>query len=117
MLDLTIGGTQDSGEAIQGANLRSVWWVSPAQYGDAHYAVMPERIAEICIVAGCPENGTVLDPFNGAGTTGLVATRLQRNYIGIELNPEYVTMAETRIRQDAPLFNSAPTQNEELNQS
>jgi DNA modification methylase len=91
----------------QGANLRSVWWVSPAQYGEEHYAVMPDRIAEICIVAGCPEDGTVLDPFNGAGTTGLVATRLGRNYIGIELNPDYIAMARNRIEQDAPLFNIA----------
>jgi DNA modification methylase len=90
-----------------GANLRSVWWVSPAQYGEEHYAVMPDRIAEICIVAGCPEGGTVLDPFSGAGTTGLVATRLGRNYIGIELNPSYIEMANNRIVQDAPLFNQA----------
>lgn len=97
---------EEKGDTPTDANLRSVWWVAPAQYGDSHYAVMPDRIAEICIRAGSREGDTVLDPFNGAGTTGLVATRLNRNYIGIELNPEYVEMAKRRIVQDAPLFNS-----------
>jgi DNA modification methylase len=87
-----------------GANLRSVWWVSPAQYREGHYAVMPDTIAEICITAGCPAGGTVLDPFGGAGTTGLVADRLGRNAILIELNPEYAAMAKRRITNDAPLF-------------
>lgn len=87
-----------------GANLRSVWWISPAQYREGHYAVMPDALAEICIAAGCPADGTVLDPFGGAGTTGLVADRMQRNAILIELNPEYAAMAERRIRGDAPLF-------------
>lgn len=87
-----------------GANLRSVWWISPAQYSDGHFAVMPDTLAEICMVAGCPKGGTVLDPFGGAGTTGLVADRLGRNAILIELNPEYADMAEQRIRGDAPLF-------------
>jgi len=91
-------------QIYDGANLRSVWWISPAQYREGHYAVMPDGLAEICIVAGCPVGGTVLDPFGGAGTTGLVADRLQRNAILIELNPEYATMAERRIRGDAPLF-------------
>jgi len=91
-------------QMANGANLRSVWWVSPAQYREGHYAVMPDTIAEICITAGCPAGGTVLDPFGGAGTTGLVADRLGRNAILIELNPEYAEMAERRIRNDAPLF-------------
>lgn len=87
-----------------GANLRSVWWISPAQYREGHYAVMPDTLAEICIVAGCPEGGTVLDPFGGAGTTGLVADRLQRDAILIELNPNYAAMARKRIQGDSPLF-------------
>lgn len=91
-------------QMANGANLRSVWWVSPAQYRDGHYAVMPDTLAEICIVAGCPKGGTVLDPFGGAGTTGLVADRLGRDAILIELNPEYAAMAERRIVGDAPLF-------------
>lgn len=91
-------------QRAQGANLRSVWWISPAQYGEGHYAVMPDALAEICIVAGCPPGGTVIDPFGGAGTVGLVADRLQRDAILIELNPEYAAMAERRIRGDAPMF-------------
>lgn len=88
----------------EGANLRSVWTIPPANYREGHYAVMPDALAEICIVAGCPVGGTVLDPFGGAGTTGLVADRLQRHAILVELNPEYAAMAERRIRGDAPLF-------------
>ena len=91
-------------QIASGSNLRSVWWISPAQYREGHYAVMPDKLAEICIVAGCPIGGTVLDPFGGAGTTGLVADRLRRNAILIELNPDYAAMAERRIRGDAGLF-------------
>jgi len=87
-----------------GANLRSVWWISPAQYREGHYAVMPNALAEICITAGCPIGGTVLDPFGGAGTTGLVADRLQRSAILIELNSEYANMARARVTADGPLF-------------
>ena len=87
-----------------GANLRSVWWIAPAQFREAHYAVMPDLMAEICILAGCPVDGTILDPFAGAGTSGLVADRHQRHAILIELNPEYAAMAERRIHDDAPLF-------------
>lgn len=93
-----------SDQLAGGANLRSVWWISPAQYRDGHYAVMPDMLAEICITAGCPEGGTVLDPFGGAGTTALVADRRGRNAILIELNPEYAAMAERRIHGDSPLF-------------
>ena len=91
-------------QRANGANLRSVWWIAPAQYREAHYAVMPSSLAEICIVASCPVGGTVLDPFGGAGTTGLVADRLQRNAILVELNPAYAEMARKRIAGDAPLF-------------
>jgi DNA modification methylase len=87
-----------------GANLRSVWWLSPAQYRDGHYAVMPDGLAELCIAAGCPEDGTVLDPFGGAGTTALVADRMHRDAILIELNPEYAEMAKRRITNESPLF-------------
>lgn len=87
-------------------NKRSVWTVTTQPYSEAHFATFPPKLVEPCILAGCPEGGTVLDPFNGAGTTGLVATRLHRNYIGIELNQEYIAMAERRITEDAPLFNT-----------
>lgn len=91
-------------QMAHGSNLRSVWWIAPAQYREGHYAVMPDMLAEICITAGCPAGGTVLDPFGGAGTTGLVADRLQRDAILIELNPEYADMARQRITKDSPLF-------------
>ena len=85
-------------------NRRNVWTVATKPYSEAHFAVYPPDLIEPCILAGCPEGGTVLDPFGGAGTTGLVADRLDRNAVLIELNPEYATMAERRIRGDAPMF-------------
>jgi len=78
-------------------NKRSVWTITTKPFKEAHFATFPEDLVVPMIKAGCPEGGTVLDPFFGAGTTGLVAKKLFRNYIGIELNPEYVTMAERRI--------------------
>lgn len=89
-------------------NRRSVWTITTQGYSEAHFATFPPEIPEICIKAGTKEGDTVLDPFSGAGTTGLVATRLNRNYIGIELNPAYVKMATDRIVNDAPLFNAEP---------
>lgn len=81
-------------------NKRSVWTVTTKPFKGAHFATFPPDLIEPCILAGCPVGGTVLDPFLGAGTTGLVAQRLGRNAIGIELNPEYAAMARERI--DAP---------------
>jgi DNA modification methylase len=85
-------------------NKRSVWTVATQPFTDAHFATFPPDLIEPCIKAGCPAGGTVLDPFGGAGTTGLVADRLGRNAILIELNPAYAAMAERRITNDAPLF-------------
>jgi DNA modification methylase len=85
-------------------NKRSVWTVATQPYSGAHFATMPPELAEQCIKAGCPEGGTVLDPFGGAGTTGLVADRLQRHALLVELNPAYIDIAERRITGDAPLF-------------
>lgn len=82
---------------------RSVWHVATQPFKGAHFATFPPDLVEPCILAGCPVGGTVLDPFGGAGTTGLVADRMQRNAILIELNPEYVAMAKRRIFADAPL--------------
>jgi DNA modification methylase len=79
--------------------------VNPKPYNEAHFATFPEKLVEPCILAGCPDGGTVLDPFCGSGTTGVVALRLSRKFIGIELNPEYAELAEKRINGDAPLFN------------
>jgi len=85
-------------------NKRSVWTVTTKAYNEAHFATFPPDLIEPCILAGCPEGGTVLDPFGGAGTTGLVADRHKRNAILIELNPEYAEMAKRRITNDSPLF-------------
>jgi DNA modification methylase len=85
-------------------NKRSVWEIATSPYPEAHFATFPPALVEPCILAGCPKDGTVLDPFGGAGTTGLVADRLQRNAILIELSPAYVAMAGKRIHDDAPLF-------------
>lgn len=85
-------------------NKRSVWTVATQSYSDAHFATFPPALVEPCILAGCPEGGAVLDPFGGAGTTGLVADRLRRNAVLIELNPGYADMARRRIQSDAPLF-------------
>jgi DNA modification methylase len=85
-------------------NKRSVWQVVTAPYSSAHFATFPPKLIEPCIKAGCPEKGWVLDPFFGAGTTGLVADRFGRNCVGIELNPEYVELAKKRIYDDCPMF-------------
>ena len=78
-------------------NKRDVWTVTTKPYREAHFATFPEDLIVPCIKAGCPEGGIVLDPFMGAGTTALVAHKLNRNYIGTELNPEYCQIAEKRI--------------------
>ena len=78
-------------------NRRSVWTVAPFKSPYAHFATFPERLIQPCILAGCPEGGVVLDPFMGTGTTAVVAKKLGRNYIGIELNPEYRDIANARI--------------------
>lgn len=78
-------------------NRRSVWTVTTKPFKGAHFATFPPDLIEPCILAGCPEGGTVLDPFFGAGTTGLVAKKLGREYVGIEMNPDYIKIAEERI--------------------
>jgi DNA modification methylase len=76
---------------------RSVWTVTPKPFSGAHFATFPPDLIRPCIKAGCPAGGTVLDPFFGAGTTGLVAAELNRDCIGIELNPEYAQIARERL--------------------
>jgi DNA modification methylase len=78
-------------------NRRSVWTVTTKPFKEAHFATFPPDLIEPCVLAGCPEGGTVLDPFFGAGTTGLVCQRTGRNAIGIELNPEYYDIAAKRL--------------------
>lgn len=78
-------------------NKRDVWTVSTNGFRGAHFAVFPEKLIEPCILAGSPLGGTVLDPFAGSGTTGVVAKRLWRDFIGCEINPDYAQMATERI--------------------
>lgn len=80
-----------------GRNKRCVWKIPTKPFKEAHFAVFPEALIEPMIKAGCPVGGVVLDPFIGSGTTGLVAKKLGRNYIGIELNPAYIKIAQNRI--------------------
>ena len=87
-----------------GRNLRDVWTIPTHAMPEAHFATFPPALVEPCIKAGCPKGGAVLDPFGGAGTVGLVADRLGRDAVLIELNPEYVEMARRRIYNDCPMF-------------
>lgn len=96
-------GLDDVGRGF-GRNRRSVWTVATQPFSEAHFATFPPALIEPCILAGCPEGGTVLDPFGGAGTTALVASRHGRNAILIELNPAYAAMAEKRLKNDGGMF-------------
>jgi DNA modification methylase len=82
---------------VESRNKRDVWIIATKPYNEAHFAMFPEKLIEPCVLAGCPKDGIILDPFMGAGTTALVATRHYRHYIGFELNPEYVKLANKRI--------------------
>ncbi len=81
-------------------NKRTVWDIPTESFGEAHFAVFPRALVYTPIKAGCPPNGIVLDPFAGSGTTCLEAKEKGKNYIGIELNPEYLNIAEKRLRQE-----------------
>ena len=87
-----------------GRNRRSVWTITTKPFKEAHFATFPEEIPRTCILAGSKKGDTILDPFSGAGTTGVVAEKLDRKYIGIELNPKYVKMSDDRIWNVQPLF-------------
>jgi site-specific DNA-methyltransferase (adenine-specific) len=82
-----------------GRNKRAVWTIGTGRFMGEHFAVFPERLIETPIQAGSPENGIVLDPFMGSGTTAIVARRLKRRFVGIELNPDYVRMTKIRLLQ------------------
>lgn len=85
-------------------NKRSVWTVATRPFSGAHFAAFPPELIVDCVKAGCPAGGVVLDPFGGAGTTGLVASSLGRRAILLELNPEYAEIARARIQDANPLF-------------
>lgn len=90
---------------VNGANKRTVWAIPTEPFPEAHFATFPKALVEPCVKAGSRPDDIVLDPFAGSGTTGLVALRLNRRFIGVELNTEYCGMARRRIEEDAPLFN------------
>ena len=90
-------GTMKAVGNTENRNKRSVWTITTKPFKGAHFATFPPDLIEPCILAGCPEGGTVLDPFGGAGTTGLVASSHNRNSILCELNPEYAQLALDRI--------------------
>jgi len=86
-------------------NKRCAWEISSSPgYDDNHFATYPEELVEPLIQCGCPKEGIVLDPFSGSGTTAAVAKRMNRQYIGFELNPEYAEASEKRIRGEAILY-------------
>lgn len=81
------------------ATIRDVWFIAPARSAEEHFAVMPEEVARRCILAGSEEGDTVIDPFFGSGTVGVVASALDRHCVGIELNPEFAALAKRRLRR------------------
>lgn len=97
-------GVDDEFKNHKGRNKRTTWQINLKGNPVAHFAVFPKKIPATCIEAGCPENGVVLDPFAGSGTTLQVAKDMGRKFIGIELKPEYVKMCEKITRQEVLPF-------------
>jgi len=93
---------EEKTEGANKRNKRSVWKINQKPYAGAHFAVFPEELVKTCMLAGSKEGDLVLDPFVGSGTTGAVANKLKRNFIGIDLNPDYCIMAEERIKKENP---------------
>ena len=95
------GYGQYKGDNIpQFRNKRDIWTINTVSFRGNHYAAFPPKLAEICMIAGCPKDGIILDPFIGSGTVGLIALLHNRKYIGIELNEEYVDLARKRIETE-----------------
>lgn len=92
-------GRWDQAFHPKGRNRRTVWEIPLSKFRGVHFAVFPHKLVELCILAGCRRDGTLLDPFLGSGTTAMVAQRLDRNYIGIDINREYCEMAKRQLRQ------------------
>ncbi len=86
-----------NGEKREFRNKRSVWNVTTKPIREAHFATFPPDLVETCILAGCPKDGIIIDPFMGSGTTGMVAKKLSRNYTGIDIQPEYIEIQNKRI--------------------
>jgi DNA modification methylase len=102
--DVKANGQQSFVTINETRNKRSVWIIATQPYSGAHFATYPQELIEPCIKAGCPTNGIVLDPFMGAYTTALVARKLDRHYVGFELNPEYCKIGESRLRKQLGMF-------------
>ena len=103
------GGMKSNGNMkpvgnMETKNKRNVWTITTKPCKEAHFATFPKDLIEPCIKAGCPEGGVVLDPFGGAGTTGIVAQSLNRQAILIELNPEYIEISKNRIDKEFGMF-------------
>ena len=97
-------GQENFVSIVDKKNKRSVWQVNVKGYKEAHFATYPTELIEPCILAGSKEGDTVLDPFSGSGTTGEVALKHGRNYVGLELNPEYAAISEKRITDAVGMF-------------
>jgi len=93
-----------TGEFVR--NKRSVWTVCTKPEQESHFACFPQKLIVNCIKAGCPEGGIVLDPFMGSGTTAVVARKMNRNYVGFEINPDYVMIAERKLKRELGMFAS-----------
>jgi site-specific DNA-methyltransferase (cytosine-N4-specific) len=93
-------------EGSETRNKRDVWTVSPSRYKEAHFATYPPELISPCVLAGSKPEDWVLDPFSGSGTTGEVAMQFGRNYIGLELNPDYALLSEKRLLDACGLFGS-----------
>jgi len=93
---------EETTEGNNKRNKRSVWKINQKPYAGAHFAVFPEELVKTCMLAGSKEGDLVLDTFVGSGTTGAVANKLKRNFIGIDLNPDYCIMAQERIKKENP---------------
>jgi DNA modification methylase len=85
---------------VEKRNKRSVWTIPTSPFPEAHFATFPPKLVEPCILAGSRQGDVVLDPFMGSGTTAIVAHILGRQWVGIELSPEYVEMSEQRIKRE-----------------
>lgn len=104
-------GTPQSGNAKKDfyelpitKNMRTVWSINTEPSTEAHFATYPQKIVEVMIRAGCPENGVVLDPFMGAGTTAIVARKMSRDYIGFEINNDYIKISKQRLNKALGFF-------------
>jgi DNA modification methylase len=113
--DYPNGERFSAGERVYGAdglrNKRDVWFVAPSRYKEAHFATYPPELILPCVLAGSKPDDLVLDPFSGSGTTGVVAMAHGRDYLGLELNPEYALMSEKRLMDACGMFGEVEVRN------